>query len=141
MSKTKTDIIIALQYRRDFAYYPSLNILIVGKTGVGKTTFIEGLFEKYEETAMQIDTTSTATTASILYSMQSPPPRTEQVTLHAMPIESPCGREISVHVTDTPGTEALNGVGRRENRKRYLAEVSDAYRKAHIVLYCICMDD
>ena len=37
---------------------PSLNILVVGKTGVGKTTFIEGLFEKYEERATQIDTTS-----------------------------------------------------------------------------------
>ena len=81
---------------------------------------------------------STTTTAS---SMQAPPPRTEQVTPHTMQIKSPCGREISVHVTDTPGTEALNGVGRRENRKRYLAEVSDAYRKAHIVLYCIRMDD
>ena len=41
----------------------------------------------------------------------------------------------------TPGTEALNGVGKRENRKRYLSEVSEAYRRADIVLYCIRMDD
>ena len=112
---------------------PSLNILVVGKTGVGKTTFIEGLFEKYEETT-QIDNST----------VQTPPPvrpRTEQVTPHTMQIESPCGRQISVHVTDTPGTEALNGVGRRENRRRYLSEVSDAYRRADIVLYCIRMDD
>ena len=46
-----------------------------------------------------------------------------------------------MHVTDTPGTEALNGVGKRENRKRYLSEVSKAYRKADIMLYCIRMDD
>ena len=117
---------------------PSLNVLVVGKTGVGKTTFIEGLFEEYEETATQIDATSTTTTAS---GMQAPPPPTEQVTPHIMRIESPCGREISVHVTDTPGTEALNGVGKRENRKRYLSDVSEAYRKADIVLYCIRMDD
>ena len=118
---------------------PSLDILVVGKTGVGKTTFIEGLFEKYEETATQIDATSTTlTTAS---RMQTPPPRTEQVTSRAMPIKSPCGREISVCITDTPGTEALNGVGKRENRKRYLSDVSEAYRRADIVLYCIRMDD
>ena len=117
---------------------PSLNVLVVGKTGVGKTTFIEGLFEEYEETATQIDAASTTTTAS---SMQAPPPPTEQVTPHMMRIESPCGREISVHVTDTPGTEALNGVGKRENRKRYLSDVSEAYRRADIVLYCIRMDD
>ena len=46
-----------------------------------------------------------------------------------------------MHVTDTPGTEGLNGVGKRENRKRYLSEVSKAYRKADIVLYFIRMDD
>ncbi len=116
---------------------PSLNVLVVGKTGVGKTTFIEGLFEEYEETTTQIDATSTTTTQS----MRTPPPRTDQVTPHTMQISSPSGREISVHITDTPGTEALNGVGKRENRKRYLSEVSDAYRRADIVLYCIRMDD
>ena len=50
-----------------------------------------------------------------------------------------------MHVTDsyyhTPGTETLNGVGKRENRKRYLSDVSEAYRRADIVLYCIRMDD
>ena len=117
---------------------PSLNILVVGKTGVGKTTFIEALFETYQETPTQID--SISTTCSSL-SAQTPPPRTQQVTPQTMQIESPCGKKISVHVTDTPGTEALSGVGRRGNRRRYLSEVSDAYRTADIVLYCIRMDD
>lgn len=121
---------------------PSLNILVVGKTGVGKTTFIQGLFEEYEErTPIDAHSTSTTQSTATRSSMHTPPPPTVQVAPHTMEIDSPSGRRISVHVTDTPGTEALKGVGRRDSRKRYLSEVSDAYRKADIVLYCIRMDD
>lgn len=99
---------------------PSISLLVVGKTGVGKTTFINGLFEN---------------------ELEGEPQRTETIESHEFPILSPRHQRIIVKLTDTPGTEALKGVGKKENRKKYLKEISEAYRQADIVLYCLRMDD
>ena len=58
-----------------------------------------------------------------------------------MPILSPQRQRIIVKLTDTPGTESLKGIGKKENRKKYLKEISEAYRQADIVLYYLRMDD
>ena len=103
---------------------PKLNIVVVGKTGVGKTTMINGLFETEEaQTIIK-------------------PHKTQTIVSHQMTISSPYegtdrGRDIAVTVTDTPGTEAILGI----NRKDYLKLVSGPINEGDIVLYCIRMDD
>lgn len=99
---------------------PSISVLVVGKTGVGKTTFINGLFEN---------------------ELEGEPPHTETVTPYELPILSPRRQRIIVKLTDTPGTEALTGIGKKVNRKKYLKDISESYRQADIVLYCLRMDD
>ena len=117
---------------------PSIDILVVGKTGVGKTTLINGLLEN-EESAVD-------------------PPNTKDITPHSLKILSPkierspgdegipdgktTYREtITLRLIDTPGTEALTGIGKKANRPKYLKELSDHYREADIVLFCLRMDD
>ena len=103
---------------------PKLNIVVVGKTGVGKTTMINGLFETEEaQTIIK-------------------PHKTQTIVSHQMTISSPYegtdrGKDITVTVTDTPGTEAILGI----NKKDYLKLVSGPINEGDIVLYCIRMDD
>lgn len=100
---------------------PKLNIVVIGKTGVGKTTMINGLFETDEaQTYIR-------------------PHRTEAVVVNGpMFITSPIQRKnIAVTVTDTPGTESILGIGSKE----YLSIVSGHIDKGDIILYCIRMDD
>ena len=100
----------------------NLRIVVVGKTGVGKTTLIRGLFENNVLPHEAVD-------------------RTEDIQSRTFDIDSPSGHPIAVMVTDTPGTEALVGVGSKANRKQYVQRVSDCIAKAEIILYCLRMDD
>lgn len=99
-----------------------LRIVVVGKTEVGKTTLISGLFE---------DNVQVHGTAQ----------RTEDVHDRPFDIESPSGFEVTVVLTDTPGTEALSGVGKKANRKQYVQSVSSSIKQADIVLFCLRMND
>ena len=103
---------------------PNLRIAAIGKTGVGKTTLIEGLFE--------IDDPSKRNTR------RTP---TTEVKNYTLNITSPSGQPVAVVLTDTPGTEALVGVGKKQHRKKYLKSISGVCKSANIVLYCLRMDD
>ena len=69
------------------------------------------------------------------------PEHTTKVHTRSMPIYSPSGQPVDVKLTDTPGMEALIGVGTRENRKEYVKQVSPAFKSADILLFCVRMDD
>ena len=99
-----------------------LRIVVVGKTEVGKTTLISALFE---------DNVQVYVTAQ----------RTENVNDRTFDIESPSGHQVTVVLTDTPGTEALVGVGKKANRRQYVQSVSNTIKNADIVLFCLRMDD
>lgn len=101
---------------------PNLKIVVSGKTGIGKSSLVHSLFlpegDQFEF-----------------------PPRTDRVNVRETQISSPSGQPITVKATDTPGTEALVGIGNRSNHAAYLKEVSPAFREADIQLFCVRMDD
>ena len=98
---------------------PSLRIVVVGGTGVGKTTLVKSLFENDVQSHAVVE-------------------RTVEVDPHKFEIDSPSGHPIEVTVTDTP---ALVRVGSKANRKQYKKEVSPSIAEADIILYCLRMDD
>lgn len=104
---------------------PSLNLLVVGKTNVGKTSLIHSLFEN-DEAGIDTDVKPKSTQALVLQTLNIPSPR---------------GSPVSLTLIDTPGTEALLGVGSRAERKEYIKTVSNACKASDIVLYCVRMDD
>ena len=101
---------------------PSLRIVVVGEMGVGKTTLVKSLFEDPVQSHTVVE-------------------RTVEVDPHTFEIDSPSGYPIEVTVTDTPGTDALVGVGSKANSKQFVKEVSPSIAEANIILYCLRMDD
>ena len=101
---------------------PTLKIVVSGKTGVGKSSLILGLFLSEGEAFRK-------------------PERTNTLLVRERQIFSPSGKSINLELTDTPGTEALVGVGNKSQRAQYLKAVSEAFRNADILLLCVRMDD
>ena len=101
---------------------PTLRIVVTGKTAVGKSSFIEALFLEEGQKCER-------------------PAHTTKVHTRSMPIYSPSGQPVDVELTDTPGMEALIGIGTRANRKEYVKQVSPAFKNADILLFCVRMDD
>ena len=100
----------------------TLRIVATGKTGVGKSSFIQALFLEEGQRFKK-------------------PEQTREVFTRPMPINSPSGQPVTVELTDTPGMEALIGIGSKANSGEYVKQIFPAFKSADILLFCVRMDD
>lgn len=124
---------------------PSVDLLVVGKTGVGKTTLINGLFmEPNEQDVGEPSRTERVTPRNLTILSpkieRSPSQEGSEDEVHGSS-KATYRKSITIRLNDTPGIEALTGIGKKANRQKYLNEHSEYYRRADIILYCLRMDD
>ena len=108
----------ASQVEDALAPYKEMRILLVGKSGVGKSSFVNSLLQVHRATVGRLK------------------PETNTVTEYPLILNPDAGDPVTIRVFDTPGF----GSSKKENKK-YIAEIREKCEIVDVIFLCIRVDD